>query len=136
MDMNYALPGMGLLLIALALWSAWMNERAMSWPAVAGVIVHSELQTPGEGEPSVRIEYEYRVAGVLHRSANLGYAGSSPAAADKAAQVATYPLGREVTVFVDPAQPGRAVLERRPSRAWMGMVAAGLVLLLLGLFRR
>jgi hypothetical protein len=34
-----------------------------------------------------------------------------------------------VTVYVDPADPARAVLERGESRAWMGMALAGLLVL-------
>ncbi len=133
---NFALVGMGLLMIAVALWSAWMNRRAADWPAVPGVIVRSELLTPTDAEATVRIEYEYRAGGELQRGSMLSYAGRSPAESDKAAQVATYPVGREVMVYVDPANPGRAVLERPASRAWLAMAAAGLVLVAGALFFR
>ncbi|CAM3947058.1 DUF3592 domain-containing protein [Roseateles saccharophilus] len=126
----------GLLLVGAAWWSATMNARAADWPDTRGVIVHSEhRQAPDGDNDSVRIEYDYQVAGQARRGSKVGYAGGPSQSADKAALVARYPVGLEVRVYYDPADPGRAVLERSPSRAWIAAVLMGVALVAIGLFK-
>lgn len=126
----------GLALIGAAWWSAVMNAKAADWPDTPGLIVHSEhRQAPDGDNDSVRIEYDYQVAGQSHRGSKVSYAGGPAQAADKAALVARYPLGLAVTVYYDPADPSRAVLERAPSRAWIAAALIGLVIVAVGLFK-
>lgn len=126
----------GLLLIGAAWWSATMNAKAADWPQTRGVIALSEHRQATDGDnDSVRIEFEYEVAGQRHRGTTVSYAGVPAQSGEKAALVARYPVGREVTVYYDAADPSRAVLERAPSRAWMAAVLMGLVLVAVGLFR-
>ena len=126
----------GLLLTGAAWWSARMNARAADWPGVPGVIVRSEFNRAHEGDnDSLRIEYEYHVGGVLQRGSTLSYIGLPAGGDAKAALAARYPVGLEVTVYHDPAEPGRAVLEREASRAWIAPALMGLALVGLGLFK-
>jgi len=126
----------GLLMIGAAWWSATMNAKAADWPDTPGVIALSEFRQVAEGDnDSVRIEFDYEVAGQKHRGTTVSYIGPPAQSAEKAALVARYPVGREVRVYYDPADPSRAVLERTPSRAWMAAVLMGVVLVAVGIFK-
>lgn len=124
----------GLLMIGLAGWSGTMNARAARWPQTRGVIVRSEHRRAVDGDDdSVHIEFDYEVGGLTHRGSRVSYAGVPAQPADKAALVARYPVGLEVAICYDPARPGRATLERTPSRAWVGLGLMGLAAMALGL---
>lgn len=126
----------GLLLVGGAWWSATMNARAADWPDTRGVIALSEHRQATDGDnDSVRIEFDYAVGGQQHRGRTVSYVGLPAQAADKAALVARYPVGREVRVYYDPADPGRAVLERAASRAWIGVALMGVVMVAIGVFK-
>jgi hypothetical protein len=126
----------GVALIGAAWWSATMNAKAADWPDTRGVIAMSEHRQATDGDNgSVRIEFDYEVAGQKHRGTTVSYAGLPSQSDEKAALVARYPVGREVQVYYDPADPGRAVLERAPSRAWMAAALMGVVLVAVGLFK-
>lgn len=126
----------GVALIGAAWWSATMNAKAADWPDTRGVIALSELRQATDGDnDSVRIEFDYEVAGQKHRGTMVSYAGLPAQSTEKAASVARYPVGSEVRVYYDPADPGRAVLERTPSRAWMAAVVMGVVLVAIGIFK-
>lgn len=128
----------GLALMAFAWWSARMNAKAADWPEARGRIVHSELRLNSESDhgDSVRIEYEYEAAGARRQGSTVSYAGMANDRETQQALVARYPVGREVAVFYDPSQPDRAVLEREPSRGWLGVLAVGAVLIGVALFVR
>lgn len=125
----------GLVLVGLARWSATMNAKAADWPDTRGTIVRSEhRQAPDGDNDSVRIEFDYEVAGQVHRGTKVSYAGLPAQSAGKAVLVARYPVGLAVKVYCDPADPGRAVLEREPSRAWIAAALMGVALVAIALF--
>lgn len=126
----------GLALMGAAWWSATMNAKAADWPDTRGVIALSEHRQATDGDnDSVRIEFDYEVADQRHRGSTVSYVGLPAQSAEKAALVARYPVGREVKVYYDPADPGRAVLEREASRAWIAAALMGLVLVAVGVFK-
>lgn len=125
----------GLALVGAAWWSATMNAKAADWPDTRGLIVRSEhRQAPDGDNDSVRIEFDYEVAGQAYRGSKVSYAGLPAQSAGKAALVARYPVGLAVKVYYDPADPAHAVLEREPSRGWIGAVLMGVALVAIALF--
>lgn len=136
--MKALLIAFGLLLMGFAGWSARMNAKAADWPEARGRILRSELRLNSESDngDAVHIEYAYEVAGASYRGNTVTYAGMSNDRETKQALVDRYPVGREVTVYVDPAEPSRAVLERQASRGWVGVMAVGGFFVVMALFLR
>ena len=113
-------------------------RETANWLSVPGRVYESrvlqeESYSPGTdiGDPGQRttiyrpeVRFEYRVADREYAAKQLQVGDpvqlSWPDAAEKI--VSSYPVGREVTVYYDPADPNHAVLERK--------VASGSVVLL------
>ena len=69
-------------------------------------------------KPEVRFVYE--IAGQRHESKTHSlFVNESSSDSEAAAMVARYPVGAKVTAYVDPVNPGNAVLDRS-SRRWTG----------------
>ena len=47
--------------------------------------------------------------------------------------LARYPVERSVTVYFDPANPQRSVLERQQSAGWLALAAGGAMSIAVGL---
>jgi Protein of unknown function (DUF3592) len=114
----------GLGISGAALWLCWMDSRAARWPSVAGVVTRSSLApTPLEDDGSLDLAYRYRVAGVTYQGGRLAYGKRWQAKARET--IERYPVGRPVTVFYDPACPGRAVIEPDGGGSAVGLAALG-----------
>jgi hypothetical protein len=108
----------------VALWGGFeLRDRARGmarWPSVRGRVTAGAVvagTTFDDGSPAYYpvITYRYVVAGREYEGKrrtliNVGVGGLLRGAAQQV--VARYPVGSEVTVFYDPANPGEAVLER------------------------
>lgn len=95
-------------------WSVGMialSRDSVDWPTAPGTVVASELDTRGEAKPAVT--YTWEVGGVRHESTRIGFdVFDKPGGRGLArTRVERYPVGAAVQVYVDPADPGRAVLE-------------------------
>lgn len=111
-------------LLALNGVAGWMGLRgyaafaSRNWREVAGHVVASTVTpVPGTSTWLADIEYEYEAGGARRRGSVLtfdapqgGLAYASQASAERVAR--SYPVGRAVIVYVDPAAPDHAVLER------------------------
>jgi hypothetical protein len=92
---------------------AWTSAR---WPTVAGTITQSALsviEKDGDEKYRADIRFAYRVSGREFEGENVKW-GWLPVYAWRsraAAALASYPVGKAVTVHYDPAQPATAVLE-------------------------
>lgn len=118
-----AVTAAGLGLGGAALWLCWMDRRAARWPSVQGVVIRAARpDAPLEDDGSVDIAYRYRVAGVTYEGGRVAYCtrwhGSHKT-------IERYPVGRRVTVFYDPENPGRALLDRRGGRSAGALAALG-----------
>ncbi len=111
-------------LIGLAIMaSGWMTYRkssqATNWLTTTGTITTSEVirSTGGKLSYSGHVVYQYSVQGKSHVSSHVSIAelmgifdtGQSEALA----KVKKYPINSTVTVYYDPQNPQRAVLEKR-----------------------
>jgi len=110
----------------------WRALDSPSWPQVTGSVLHAGvLRGCGRQRNSYEpdIGYLYSVNGFEYRSQRVefgrGYCGSEAGARDMAK---AYVPGTAVTVYVDPADPARAVLLAGKTD-WLMYVSALLTLL-------
>lgn len=92
-------------------------QRAKTWIATPCRVLDSEVRSHRDSEGdvtySVHIEYEYEVDGRRYQSDRYSFfGGSSSGRAGKARVVRRYPKGGEAICYVDPTDPGRAVIQR------------------------
>lgn len=112
-----------LLLVAVVM-KARDVYRARRWPSTPGKVLVSETQAkikapgdPGfnfhdtEVENLPRVEYEYKVDGKTYRNGRITI-GEKTSEYEIEEILERYPIGAEVTVFYDPANPQTAVLDR------------------------
>lgn len=111
---------------------------SMGWEQVPGTVTSSEVEdawdTTGDRYAG-RVLYTYEVDGVTYEGDQLdlrdvAYVGRQE---DAERLVAPYPVGASVMLYVDPADPTRAVLNRDLPGAIWGFVGVGGVFVLLGL---
>lgn len=133
--LSLLLGATGLFLIVVSVWLRWQSARVGEWPQTEGVILASALVAdPHDAGSSFQLQYSYQVGGVSYTSERLTFNPTSDSVDAKAARLAAYPVGRQVTVYYDPARPERAVLEREPSAGWLAAVATGGILLAVAFF--
>jgi hypothetical protein len=95
-------------------------RKSASWTQTTGRIVRSEIEASrhrfaGEAEKVENVpavEYEFTAGGRTVRGSRIGI-GDDTGGANTEATLARYPVGAEVAVFYDPADPKDCVLERK-----------------------
>lgn len=102
-------------------------QRAKSWMPVPGTVVASRVVAHrGTDSTTYRVEmrYEYEVDGRTLRGDRYHFmTGSSSGRSGKQAIVDAHPPGKEITVYVNPADPSDAVVERGyPTELWFGLI--------------
>ena len=137
--------GVSAWLLAAAVWNLVAGLKSRAWPSTSGTITTSELAKDSSNpfdftHRRANVEYRYNVNGkdYLARGVFVGDSWtndfSRPAATRR---VVKYSRGSTVTVYYDPLQPWRAVLE--PGVNWQTwyqlafavLFAAGVVFLAL-----
>jgi Protein of unknown function (DUF3592) len=89
-------------------------KHVEKWPTSKGVILHSELSSQFHGSTTyeARIDYEYSVGDKKYISSQVRTRGTSTKhRSDVAPLVDKFPVGREVLVYYNPADPTEAYLE-------------------------
>jgi hypothetical protein len=120
-----------LILAILGVWllaSTLLQQRearlSLTWPSTGGVVskhqIEKEIQESDNGPDTVSYEpvvtYSYRVGDRTYTSTRIssaapwGYSFGSPE--DAAKFLEQYPLGKRLTVYYNPDQPKRALLDR------------------------
>lgn len=120
------------LALALGFWIRRREQVARDWPQASGVIVASTTlrQYAGRGRSAVTpiIEYEFTHDGRSFRSSHWRLFNFSVGNSISAGAVRSrYPVGHSVTVYVNPRNPMKSVLERQPS--WLSWVPFGFAIL-------
>lgn len=98
-------------------WNILQTARASeAWPAVDGIITASDVShsTDAEGGEtySPEITYRYQVDTVSYENGTIKFGENAYSSRREAEQIAAgYPVGRDVTVYYNPDQPDRSVLE-------------------------
>ena len=112
-----------------------MARESRGWPSVPGLITASEIssntsvgaygsETKTTYHP--KVSYGYRVQGRDYQSSRVTF-GSLGSSYERAKEVANrYPLGMDVAIFYNPANPAQAVLEsgKEPSLVENGLGSA------------
>lgn len=113
-----------------------------SWPDTEGRIIRSSLVTArnkGKTHYTADIEYEYALEGNILTGSRVWFGDdySSSSGSEFRSAVSRYPVGRQVRVHYDPADPTTSVLERGVTWSsgviyWigLGMLAIGATILL------
>jgi hypothetical protein len=133
------LVGIGALVAYGTIRMRLKNKQAHTWPTARGTILSSDLESEvkqHDGKPiktyGAAIRYTYEVGGKTYGSDQIQLGGtretSDPDEFEQA--VARYPVGKRVTVYYDPTDPGIATLEPGASAGIfnMAMVGGGFVL--------
>ncbi len=119
-------------------------RQSQSWAQTTGHIVRSEIEVRRhqfQGEPETvknvpAVEYEFKVGARTIHGVRIGI-GDDTGGANTEATLKRYPMGANVTVYYDPADPRQCVLEREgPKGVTKRDAASGLAggLALLALF--
>ncbi len=125
-------------------------RAASRWPSAPGEIVSAhasagevtthhatyyENEDKTERRNFARITYRYKVAGKQYTCSRLSV-GEDLGNDDVEGKLKRYPVGRAVEVFYNPADPGKAVLERNLPEgcAKAGMIALALVIGIIAFF--
>jgi len=105
------------------------------WPNVSGTVLRSNVLGVRAFHPNV--VFEYYVEGVRHiDSTNFdpaSFGGRNAKRNTAEVIVKSYPAGREITVYYDPANPNRTTL--RPYAGWSayGILSFGVTLVFIGI---
>jgi Protein of unknown function (DUF3592) len=115
-----ALLTITVVLFALGFWIRYKEAAVRKWPQSSGVIVasNSDQQYVGQGrkETFPVIEYEFNYEGQSFKTSHWRFGNFSIGnSIDAGAILSRYPVGSTVTVFVNPRQPMKSVLEANPS---------------------
>lgn len=98
-------------------WNILQNAKASaSWPTAEGVVTSSEVShstdSDGGDSYSPEVTYRYQVGDVRYENNTIKFGENAYSSRRQAENIAdTYPVGRDVTVYYDPGQPDRSVLE-------------------------
>lgn len=117
---KYIVIGFVLLFGALA-WRAWqIRQHSPEWPYVMGEVTVSRAYSQNDfgedvGTPSHRwqteVQYRYEVNGIPMTGKRLRAFGRHHFTQEEAeAEIAPFPVGKQVKVYYDPAKPGTSVL--------------------------
>jgi len=106
--------GAAVWLIVSAFADAERTRESAAWPAVPGTVTASKVDSfTSEGRrtyiPSIAYSYQYEGRSLEGREVRIGGMITTEEIAGQI--VRSHPVGAEVPVFVDPADPSRAVLQ-------------------------
>ena len=112
------LGGLGYFLYKRNQQSGAVRQLAQSWPSTSGVVLMSSVQSRQSGRSHSTypvVVYQYDVNGKTYQSQNIK-AGDQfmnvRVTGQAQATVARYPIGANVTVYYNPANPAESALER------------------------
>ena len=131
----------GLVLVGAGAEELWRTLPTLTWPTTPGQVTAAHITEDRVGTyvgkyansavtaPRLHMRYRYRIGPLSYEGQVLDLL--SPARRSAAADLRRYPVGTPVTVYYDPSNPARAVLEVGwPVRALFSALAG---LMLLGL---
>jgi len=118
----FVLAGLGMF-IPFFLVPAFQAIDARGWDQVPATVVSSQVRSHSSDDGttySIDVVYRYTVDGLEFHSDRYHFlTGSSSGYDGKREVVDRYPPGAEVTAWVDPENPGSAVLTREFSAEWL-----------------
>ncbi|MBE2222281.1 MAG: DUF3592 domain-containing protein [Anaerolineae bacterium] len=121
-------------------WTILQNARASAdWPSVEGRVTSSlvDYSTDSDGGDSYspKVTYVYVANDLSYESRTIKFGENSYGSERKAQEITSrYPEGQAVTVFYDPANPDKAVLEPGVSSGSYIVLGIGALFVLIALF--
>jgi sugar lactone lactonase YvrE len=123
---------LGVVLLLKGVRAMAQDKLGRGWPSAPGRVTNSQI-TLGK-DSRLLVEYRYEVDGVSYEGDVLQAREPTRSLADNEALWEQHPVGEEVTVYYDPANPSKAVLLLGTHSAHVRvMLASSLVMLLCGL---
>ena len=132
----------GLIFFALAINQFRKAKKAAeTWLTASGVVLDSSVTVhrsrTSKGNTSIsykpQVNYEYQVKDQKYSSDRIGFGSTSYSLRGKADKaIANYLQGAQVTVYYDPADPSKAVLETK-AMGGVSFIVLGVILLVMGL---
>ncbi len=122
----------------------WLGYHSEKWPTTMGRVATCKIirRRGNRGEPAgtVRVTLAYEVAGKSYVGGRIGYHGADGGTLSEAESLARlFAEGTEVTVYYDPKNPRRAILQPGTSPMLLtamliatGMLALGIVMFFRG----
>lgn len=120
-------------------------KASESWPGVTGQVIYTDVDrvhkmssTSGSNSSEYRyvpeVQYEYQVEGVTYEGDRIQFGSSRERSRFRAQDVVDrYPITSEVTVYYDPANPSKSVLEPGADLGLTLMPWGGLIFLIGGI---
>ena len=146
---NFKLVGfsfffLGLVFSILGGYETCQGVRTKSWPATAGVIKSSTIESQRKSSTKktggsrvvydLKVDYTYKVGDFMHIGDNLGYGTESYSNRYDANQAQrSWLKGTKIKVFYNPEDPKVSVLKTGMGLSWM-MAGFGMVFVILGLY--
>jgi|GEM_PF-764534 len=121
----------GMLIAIFSLRLRNLTAAAQSWPGVRGKIVTSSIEDrrrPKTGTHYfISVIYSYQVGNQELTGNKIGFGGTVQyrSRSDAEARLSRdYPAGREATVYYNPENRRQAVINRTPTKWWVGLFPA------------
>jgi len=127
----------GIVLILRSQQDKKKMTQSLNWPSVDGTVTESRVMTTSDDEGSnlyrPYIKYEYQAGGtkLTNDKFSLGMVYSTSNIKKSQETVTRYPVGRQVKVYVNPANPAESALEQKGSTT--ATLVIGIVLVVLGI---
>ncbi len=141
---NYLIPaivtGIGLVLLGVYIYSLARIREAQAWPATQGTVVASwarrSTSTDEDGVQSStyypEVQYTYTAMGATYQNDKISFGMKSGGAHRKIEKyIEQYPINGAVTVYYDPNDPQKAILERKTAKR---ILVYGLIMLAVGIY--
>jgi hypothetical protein len=120
-------------------WNILQNAKASaSWPTTQGNVTSSDVSYSSNAEGgesySPEVIYRYTANNQQYENHTIKFGENSYSSSRKAENIASgYPVGKEVTVYYDPEDPARSVLEPGVSGGSYILLGIGVLFALIGL---
>lgn len=116
------------------------GNRSLSWPAVEGIIeqMRSVDDFFGNSDKKFQMKYSFNLDGKIYSSQRIKYGVYNLTTIDPGnlkKYLAKYPIGRKATVYYDPDDPKRCVLEQGADKGLYLYLGGCLLMLTFALFR-
>jgi len=131
----FVIPGL-LIIYFLSVRPLLKVRDAKNWERAPAVVLSSSVQTHRGSDSttySIQIEYEYELEGRTRRSDRYNFVGGSSSGYDSKKRVVDqYPAGHRFEAYVNPRNPGEAVIDPGFNWFFAAMFAFGAVFALAG----
>jgi hypothetical protein len=137
-EMPWVFTGGGALIVLIMARFQWLGYHSRNWPTTMGRIATCKVmrRRGSRGEPAgtVRVTLAYEVAGKSYLGGRIGYHGAEGGTLAEAESLARlFAEGSEVTVYYDPKNPRRAILQPGTSPMLLMAMLIGVGFLALGI---